>query len=186
MSLSSTEICAKALVLLGQRPISDIDDTSNPNAVKCAAAYPSERDALLREYDWSFARKRESLEQITTPDFGYAYAFQLPADCCAVRMVNGDLYDYEVEGDTILTDYETCELVYTAYITETGKFDSLFVECLAYRIARALAYSILGKIDAARVMDQMYQAMKPVARRVDASQSKPDQSDSDSWVSART
>jgi hypothetical protein len=188
MSLSETEICAKAMVLLGQNPISDIDDTTNPNAVKCKAAYYSERDSLIREFDWSFARARSELQQTTEPDFGYSYAFEIPSGCLAVRLVNDNLYDYEIEGNSILTDMDTCELVYSQRVEETGRFDALFVECLAVRVARSLAYSVLKKLNVMQAMDALFEKIKPTARRVDISQSKPAHTSADTdhaWLNVR-
>ena len=143
MPMSPSEICSKAMVLLGQNPIPDITNTANPNAVKCNAVYESEVEALLREYDWTFARGRVALSASAVPPaFGWGYQFQLPSDCAAVRFVNDNRFAWTKEGNMILTDMEAVNLIYTKYVTETGLFDALFIDCLSIRIARSLAYSI--------------------------------------------
>jgi hypothetical protein len=194
VSLSDTQICSKTLVALGQNPIADISDKSVPNAVKCNAVYASERDALLREFDWNFARGYARLPMAKAPDFGWLFRFQLPSDFLAAREVNDEIVvpgmarRWSLAGQYILTNDSACNLVYTRQILETGLFDPLFVDCLVYRIARAIAYSITKKESAAQAMHAMYQSIVPTAKRVDSSEQsakEQDQSHNSSWLQGR-
>ena len=195
-TLSDTQIASKALVLLGQNPIANISDATVPNAVKCNAAYPSERDAMLREWDWNFARSRAQLQQGPTPAFGWLYAYPVPADFAAARVVNGWIHHermsrWAVEGQFIMTnapgpDGITCNLVYTRLVTETGFFDSLFADLLSIRIASVLAMSILKDLSKANAMMGLYARRMPTAKRVDASeQSAEHGQQGGSWLEGR-
>ena len=203
-SLSDSQICSAGLVLLGQNTIADISDTSLPNAVKCNSAYVGQRDALLRSYDWNFARMRAQLQQGPVPAFGWLYAFAVPDKFLAAREVNGNVYPWVVEGPFILTngpagdtvggspnwdprDITTiatnppnvstafvCNLIYTAQIVETGMFDPLFADLLAIRIASVLAMSILKAAAKSREMWALYEQRLGEAKRTDGNEGLPD------------
>lgn len=189
MAVSSTEICARAMVLLGQAPIIDIDDVSVPNAVKCKAVYVGSRDALLREYAWGFATKRFVLSaDPVAPAFGYTYQFLLPPDCLRVLGTDDAALAYELEGGYLLCDSSAVSIRYTARIEETGKFDSLFDECLSIRIARELAYSVLKKASMVQAMDGLYKLAAPKARLIDSIETRRNEVDdapTSSWIKAR-
>ena len=206
-TLSDTQICASALVLLGQNPIADIADASVPNAVKCNAAYVKLRDAVLREYDWNFARGRAQLAQVAAPAFGWQFAFQTPKDFLAARIVNDNFYPWAVEGNTIVTNgghgsagaffvgaptstaTAVCNLVYTRQITESGYFDTMFTDCLSLRIAAELAVSILKDASKSQLMLGLYEKRMPATKRVNASEGSQDhehdQARHSSWISGR-
>ncbi len=188
--LSSTQIASAALVLLGQNPIADITDTSVPNAVKANAQYDLQRQALLREYDWNFARGREQLQpSATNPAFGWQFAFPVPADFLRALVVNKNLWPWKLEGNTILTngcgggtnppsgpDFQTetvtvvCNLVYVRDITQTGLFDPIFTNLLSIRLAAVLAYPILKDASKSKLMWSLYDDAKGDAKRVSASE----------------
>lgn len=188
---SPSEICAKAMVLLGQNPIIDIDDTSVPNAVKCKAAYAITRDAMLREYAWAFAVRRVMLvADPAAPAFGYAYKFQLPADCIRVIGTDQAGVGYEIEDGFLMADVSTMGVRYVRRVEESGFFDSLFVDCLSIRIARELAPSILKDRGAkvAQMMDALYRATIPAAKLADSLESRHNEVNevaTSSWLTAR-
>jgi len=186
---SPSEICAKAMVLLGQNPIIDIDDTSVPNAVKCKAAYAITRDAMLREYAWAFAVRRVMLvADPAAPAFGYAYKFQLPADCIRVIGTDQAGVGYEIEDGFLMADVSTMGIRYIRRVEESGLFDSLFVDCLAIRIARELAYPVLKKASAIQAMDELYRATVPSAKLADSLESRHNEVNevaTSSWLTAR-
>ncbi len=166
-SVSDVAIANRALTKLGAaRIISFADDTKEARAI--AACYYILRDAELRRRKWRFALKRAQIPALTeTPAFGYAYAYQIPADCLSILTVGDiapgvDLSDYRqsldtalysLEGRTILTDLPApLNLRYKARITDPTQFDLAFVEALAARIAwelcEDLTQSSQKKVDA--------------------------------------
>jgi hypothetical protein len=196
-----------ALVLLGQNPIADISDTSVPNAVKMNAVYAAQRDALLREYDWSFARVGEPLQAVpwTGADecsgglpAGYPTGaqivrhgevrYQKPQDCLRVLTVNRDRFGWRIEGQYIVTAMSPAYCTYIMQVTEPGLFDSLFAELLSIKLAHLLAIPITKDQAKQNAMAALYKDRSATAKRVDASEGKdrnePRTSDS-SWVQAR-
>ena len=185
-SFSVEQICSKALGLLGEKPITDLDQTTNPNAVRCAQLYAVTRDALLSEYAWGFATRRVMLEMdATVPAFGFSYQFVLPADKLRVQKAHDKSIKYVLEGDRLLTDASEVGIVYTRRIEEPGYFDALFTDCLSARMARELAMPILKKLSAVQVAEGLYKDLISSAKRVDAMQDYDEPESESSWLSAR-
>lgn len=102
------------------------------------------RDSLLREYLWKFARKRLVLAPLSSgPTFDGGNYFQIPEDC--LRVVSpGDTYKQSygrwfVEGDKIVANTDTFNLVYISQVTDTSLFDPCFVQAFAAKLAYEIA-----------------------------------------------
>jgi hypothetical protein len=185
---SEVAICNMALTELGRGGQITSLDENNEAARACKLRYPYARDAVLRSYDWNFAAKRAELPaNATAPAFEYANAFDLPADCLLVREVfEGNAEKWVVEGRQILTDMGAPIFIkYTSLITDTAKFDPLFVEALAARLAADICVRLSESVQRAQVLGQVYQAKLIEARRRDAQEGQPDQFPGGSWLAAR-
>jgi hypothetical protein len=123
----------------------------------------------------------------TTPGFGWNYAYTLPPDYIALVRLNGNGCfsgngwgswggsgsqggpaqgrSHEVFGRLLYCDSPYANVVYIQYATETTLYDSLFTDCLIYKLASMLATN-LRKDDAtlATKMLQIYEKMLPEAR----------------------
>lgn len=145
MASSEVEICNSALIKIGAARILDLTD-DNDRARLCAEMYPRMRDKLLRSHPWNFAIARVELAQATTtPTFGYSYQFRLPSDCLRVLEVwNGITsdFEYQKEGDYIVSDESRIFIKYIKQITDTDKFDKNFDEVLALELAATICYSL--------------------------------------------
>jgi hypothetical protein len=105
--------------------------------------YPQERDSLLRSHWWRFATKRATLSEDTdAPDFDWDNQFDLPNDFLRMKELYNTNYSYSLEGQKLLTDDSTAEIVYIARITDASKFDPLFVEVLALKLAIRLCMAL--------------------------------------------
>ena len=148
--VSDVAIVNLALTKLGEARITSLDDDLKP-ARTMKAIYEMIRDAELRRRKWRFSIRRTALPALTeTPAFGYANAYQLPADCLKILMVGDmapgvDLSDvrtgfdtelYSLEGRQILTDLAApLSLRYQSRVTDPTQFDATFVAALASRLA---------------------------------------------------
>ena len=187
------DICNFALVsLLGQAPITALDDTSDQNAVLCNHCYDMHRVALLREFPWPFATAGHTLSQSTTdaPDFGYTYGYLIPST--AVRVWHPDDWDIEFEirrgtasGNILVTDEEEVDVLVTHDVQETGRFDGLFSMALSYRIASSLAMPILRKPTFAKELLQMAEVYVGKARFAAAQENPKVLTQTDTWIAAR-
>jgi hypothetical protein len=149
---STTQIVNVALTLLGEGHILSLDDNTKP-AREAKIIYEPTVRALLGAYNWSFAKTRAQLPELSSaPLFQYRHQYQLPTDCLRLVMV-GDAYvgidltdyrgmpteEYAVEDNKILTDYGApLNIKYVRYIEDPNKFSSNFEETLSARLADRL------------------------------------------------
>lgn len=166
-------ICNSALQLLGitNGRISDLTTDTSKQAVVCRDFYASTRDATLRAFPWTFAKKRAELTSaIATAYDEWDYGFALPADCLAVRRVlNGvsrieslghriayeQIYDSVAAATVILVDFAEIVVEYTAKITDTTKFTPDFDQALIAYLASKISASF--GLEAAKLGDRAYQ-----------------------------
>lgn len=150
---SEVDVCNLALSHIGQA--SDISSISpsdgSADADHCARFYPIARNELLEEFDWTFARKRGTLAELTNDREDFAYRYARPADCLKERRLlpdgygddQNDILNWQREGDSVYTDDELSVLVYTRLLTDPTKFSPLFVIALSWRVASYIAGPIL-------------------------------------------
>jgi hypothetical protein len=82
---SETDICNLALDRLGQAPISSMSQTTG-NGPVVSRNYYQERDALLRETHWTFARSEITLTQLSENTWqNWAFAYAYPPDCLKIQ-----------------------------------------------------------------------------------------------------
>jgi hypothetical protein len=185
---SEVAICNMALAAIGRgAQITSMDEASQ-SARACKLRYPYARDAVLRAYDWNFAAKRAELaKNATAPAFEYANAYDLPADCLIVRSVyDGEAEKWVVEGRQILTDMgDPIFVKYTRLETDTARFDALFVDALAARIASDIAVQLSESVSRSQGLWQVYQSKILEARRRDAQEGQPENLPQGGWLDAR-
>jgi hypothetical protein len=152
---STVDICNLALSHLGNKAqvvsISPVD--GSVEADYCARFFTIARDEVLEMNDWTFARTRVELAQLSTnPSNVWQYAYLRPADCITPRrmMPTGDAtlheddsVDFDQEGDVLLTDLANAILIYTRPIEDPTRFSPGFVTALSYKLAAYLAGPIL-------------------------------------------
>lgn len=137
----------------------------------CTRYYELCRDQVLRGFDWPFAKTYAYLADIGDPPRGWAYRYAYPTDCLLARHIsNGsgvapradERIPFEVAnsstGNVILCNEYQAELVYTANVVETGRFDPMFTSALSYLLASKIAMPLSAKPALAQMMQQMFTA----------------------------
>lgn len=142
---SQVDICNLAMAHFGQAAnISSIDPVDgSAEAEHCARFYPIVLAEQLEAHDWTFARKRATLAELTNDRDDFAYKYQVPADCQKpLRLLpegygddQNDGADYQREGSFLYTDEANATLVYTKRLTDTTKFSGLFVTAFSLKLA---------------------------------------------------
>lgn len=134
---SVVSIANTALIKMGiDSPlIVDIDENSNSARVMKQLYEPSKKSVLRRNI-WRFSLKRARLAPLVTgPEFGDGNYFSIPTDCLRIIGTSIDqFYDYlpwKREGDKILADTDTLDIVYVSDVTDPSKFDPIFTEMLS-------------------------------------------------------
>ncbi len=197
---TETDICNLALTRIGHSQITALSEGTKA-ADLCTLHYPMARDFMLRDHHWNFAIRRSTLAlSSTAPNHEFTHQHALPVDC--LKVIRTDLDDiaggivysfpfstgapYRIEGGYILSFESTIKLEYVAQITDTSQFDSLFVDCLAQRIAAELAMPLADNQSLAKTMWDMYAAKIREARSVNAQEGTPREFvDATGWLTAR-
>ena len=174
------DICNLALSHFGARPINSFNDGSDAGRL-CGVFYEQTLDEVLRAHPWNFAIKRTTLSRLAdAPVYKYAYAFQLPQDYIRVLSINKlNVYDeshhYEIEkGRELLTDYPEVLLRYVYRMTDTTKFDDIFIEALSLKLASKLSTSLSEEAGmSGQMLSEYKMLLEPLAKFVDASEDRP-------------
>ncbi len=167
MAISEVAICNSALSKIGaDRIVSLTEDTRHGKL--CNEQYMKICKALLRAHPWNFAIVRVSLAASTaTPAFGWDYAYQVPPDFIRALHVGDDDFEWQKEGDYILSDETECELEYIANVS-CGMFDASFDEVFAVRLAHAICGDLTSSPTMKKELWDEYNALLREARLFDA------------------
>ena len=139
----------------------------------CARFLPIARQAALATHDWSFARRRVALAELTNDSTAWAYKYQVPAGCLRARKILAltDRYDPERDGalfdkfgDAIYTNQPQATLIYSVDVTDTTKYPADFVSALGMLLAGYLAGPLIKGTEGLRIgnawMEQATSAMR--------------------------
>lgn len=155
---SKTSICNKALRKIGESSVINIDtDTSTP-ASNCKAVYDDLLLEVLREHNWNFAIFRQQLNQDnSTPAFGFTYRYVLPTVPQVVKII--EVYnnpEYKIENGYLLSNEATIKIRYVGKETNPNKYDALFIDLFATRIAAEICHLITGDKSLMQALQQEY------------------------------
>jgi hypothetical protein len=173
MATDEVKICNIALSRIGVTM--KIDTLSNPRtkeAVELAQVYEEIRDRVLAAASWPFAKKVVELQKTGATPAKWAYRYQYPNDCLAVRYIFPKISGgaspasyrqalkeiktpYEITLDdsdslTICTDQDAAVLEYTKRVTNPMLFDATFASALSWALAAEVALPLAKTIDHAR------------------------------------
>jgi hypothetical protein len=195
MSVSEVDIVNSALVKIGEDTITSLTDDLR-QARFANRQYPLKRAELLRSYRWNFAMRRASLApDATTPLFGFENRFLLPFNC--LRMVG--LFDeaemdrnytstkkpWKIEGRYVLANASSIKIFYIEDVTATGDFDPLFIEALAWLLAKDLAYALSTGPRMVQMTDASFRETMRQAKLADAIEGTPEVMEASEWVDSR-
>ena len=187
---SKVGICNSALIKLGASTIMSLTDGSK-NANLCNEQYDKLRDDLLRTHPWNFAIRRAKLAQLSeVPAFGFAHAYQLPAEWLRTVTVHDNdagagAVRYRIEGRRILADAPDIWLRYVAAVDDPNEMPIAFREALAWRIAADLAQAVTQSSTVQEAMLQGFRPALATAKSIDAIEDYPPEPPPSSWVIAR-
>lgn len=165
MATAEANVANVALVRVGHTKLLEDLDGNDVTSKTCKALLSHTRDMLLQARPWKFATLRKVLAVLADDEddaearSGWAYTYTLPTDCLMARYIWGGV-DAPVKGQEIpfriessrdlksrvlLSNYAEAELVYTAKVTEPVRWDPLFAEAVAMKMAADLAFGIAKK-----------------------------------------
>jgi hypothetical protein len=145
MSVSKTSICNKALRKLGAKALMNVDTDNTRESNLCKQSYDSVLQEVLRMHNWNFAVFRQSLvlDASGSPAYQYNNRFILPTIPIFIRLlaVQNNI-EFRLENNFLVTNAATVNIKFIGKETDPNKYDSLFIECLASRLAYEIGYSI--------------------------------------------
>lgn len=184
--MSTVSLANMALRRLGAERISSLTGASRPpRAVIMAESERFVRRKLLESAAWTFARKRVKLSTVAgTPDFEYAYQFQLPTDCLWVVSEYNDAI-YKVEGRLILSNESSLSLIYIRDIEDDSQYTPTFEEAFYLKWAIEASYSITQKEAKVTALRAELEDVLADARSFDSRASSPDEYEIDDFIESR-
>jgi hypothetical protein len=187
MAITEVSIANSALIKIGADRITALSD-DNKRAILCNEQFAKLRDEVLQAHLWNFAMARiEIAADATAPAFEYEKRFLLPSDVLRVFFVYPmeDEIEWKREGQYILSNEASMQIVYIKKIEDTSLFSPIFAECLALRLAQELAYPIVQSTQISGLMEQKYQDFLRKARSYDAQEGTPYSLTNDIFLRAR-
>ena len=167
---STVDICNGALNQLGATTILSLTEDSK-NARLCNARYTQVRDALFRTHPWNCLQVRlELAASTTTPAWGFAYAYTLPANCLRLLRVLDYDSNHKVEGRKILSNASTMKILYISRVTDPNEYDELLRETLSAALGADIAYAVTSNNTTSQNMILSYQEKLRDARFVDSTE----------------
>jgi hypothetical protein len=140
------DICSRALILIGEAPISSFGD-GNTAALVASNLYRAAVRHLLSSFPWRFAQTATTINAIvTTIESKYSAAFQLPGQLLRVMALRDgtnvltpfEIFNGELHVDTSNTQLQ---LDYMKLVNEDA-MSEWFVEVLQFRLAKQFATAI--------------------------------------------
>lgn len=165
------DICNMALSHLGVSvEVQDLTTDRSAAAQALRRFYEPTRDEVLRDFDWSFARKREVLALVETdPNLDWTYSYRRPAEAVAIRSLPNDAgirqetlssrtaFDEGSDdtGELIFADLTDAEVVYTFRETNTELYPPDFVAAFSLLLAARIGPRVAGG-DQFKLADRAY------------------------------
>lgn len=172
--MAAVDICNRALIKIGHsKLLTALTDTTR-EGILLNAIYSDSRDYLLQAFTWNFATKRVALSATTDPAFGYANAFQLPADCLRAIIDDEETNAvFRVENGVLLSDASAINLIYIAQITDTASFSPMFKEALATYLAAEIAEAMTANTNQAGRLKKEFEDVFSKAKKADSQEGTP-------------
>ncbi len=176
MALTDIELCTRALVKLGARPITSLSDGSSEAEI-ASLLYAPTRDGLLSSYAWSFATVQAALTlSSTAPVADYQFAYNLPNDILRVISIGannaGSGIPYRMTGNVLHTNASGVILTYIARVS-TAICPPYFDVALMARLSAELCLPLTENTSRADLLARLADQEFARARQIDAQQDTP-------------
>ncbi|MBR5599029.1 MAG: hypothetical protein IKW39_03215 [Alphaproteobacteria bacterium] len=164
--MSKIEIINRALMKLGEPPVSSLNDAQFGRSYEII--YDDMKELLLSTYPWRFSVEMKYLPRLEEK-YGDRYMYRLPSDCLLVIGVRGsdktDVRDissqkvvgYEIANNAIITHCSSGIMAeYVKNIDDDMMFSPLFREALASKIGAELAMRIRQSQSLKQMLDNEF------------------------------
>ena len=164
MTISSDiDICARALLRLGEKPISSFNDGTDPSTT-CANIYPELKQHILTIHPWRRTMVKKSLQTVTgAPVNKWTKKYQLPSarmgEIQAVYNTTSTgsgiqpITTFELFGDELFTDEAVIVVDFQSEIGEAD-FPHYLSELMILALTAEIAFPITDQANLAELYDR--------------------------------
>ena len=189
MAISRTEICNKALTLVGANPIVNIDDDTQ-NARIVNRVYELALKSILSEAPWVFALRRSLLAQTSDVpgwyDTNEIYVYAKPNDCIRIFRTNDLDSSWRVLGDTIVSDTNDLGVEFVWYNNTPSTYTASFTEAFVDKLCSDIAFMIVNSKTVAENFLEKYEKVSLAKALAENAQiGSPDYMHDSAWVNAK-
>jgi len=172
MAITSIDICARALVLIGASPLTSFADGTT-EAIVASNIYDDTVRDLLSRHRWRFASGQSQLSRLVdVPDARWSAAYQIPADTILVHGVysTDTPIEYDRYQDKVYCDAVAEEEIYMDYTfqAEEDLWPPYFVTAVTLQLAAIFAYSVAQQEALADLMGKKADRQFAIARGLDS------------------
>lgn len=192
MAFSKQDIVNRALVKLGARPVTNLEDDDTDESNTALNLYDIALEDMLSETLWTFATRRKLLVETTDPiafsidDEGLIISYQRPIEVIRIFRTNDTAAYYREEGDQIVSDTTGLGIIYTFRNEVAETYPVHFVNALSDRLAADLAYPLLNSNSKTEDMvKQLEKVSLPKAKSQNAQIGTPKELNDNYWINAR-
>ncbi len=152
---SKVEIVNMALSRLSADRITSLDDNTK-SAKEAKFRYEFVAESVMSMGSFRSTVTRATLAQSTEePTYEFLYKYQLPVSpkCLRVLLINEQTLgsvEYSIEGEFILTNEPTLDILYIGKVTDTEKYDVYLRDCIVSQLVYEMAYTFTGQKDVAK------------------------------------
>ena len=178
-----------ALSHIGQKPVDNTTDETQPEILACNTHFANARDAVLAQLAFPFNSAPIELALYTTIDDasipGWLFFYTYPASTLAVWEVysSGNAAsavekDFEVRylpivgAKIICTNEEDAYANVSYLVTDYTLWDDRFIEAVSYKLAASICMAITGDAELALKFRDMYNVMIHESKRKSAQEKK--------------
>ena len=191
-----------ALSHIGQKPVDNTTDDTQPEILACNTHFPNARDSVLAQIAFPFNSAPIELAEYTTIDTasipGWSYYYTYPASALAVWEIYSSSnastaaekefevrYLPAVAAKIICTDEEDAYANSSYLVTDYTLWDDRFIEAVSYKLASAICIPITGDADLALKFRDMFSVMVLEAKRKSAREKRKKQEITSSYKTSR-
>lgn len=170
MSITSVDLCSKALLLVGANAIQSFEDGSRESDV-CSSIYELVRDTLIANRLWGFTLEQRNLARLNeTPLRDWKYSYAIPNDILRIKKVSNSK-DFEIVRGKLYSNMPAISVDCQVAI-DADEMPPYFQTALISELASKLSVSLLGDTSKYTLFTQMAQRDLINARLAD-SQNRP-------------
>lgn len=172
MAITSIDICARALVLIGAEPITSFSDGTTEARVASNLYADTVRDMLAR-HRWRFASGQSQLSRLTAvPGGRWDAAYQLPSDLLILHAVTvaDNVIAYDRYQDMVYCNAGPDDAVIADYTFQADEslWPPTFVTAVEFQLASIFAYSVAAQEQLSDLMEKRAIRYTSIARNIDS------------------